>query len=115
MEEGSSVDIDAEGMGLIVGEPTEFRFFSSTVRQEDAVGTVLRQWGNDELEELPPLVAELPVPEQEASSIGTLVPVHLRTELTDIGTLQLWCDDARGTGKSWKLEFELRADTSEAP
>ena len=115
LEEGSSVDIDAEGMGLIVGEPTEFRFFSSTVRQEDAVGTVLRQWRDDELEELPPLVAELPVPEQEASSIGTLVPVHLRTELTDIGTLQLWCDDARGTGKSWKLEFELRADTSEAP
>ena len=37
------------------------------------------------------------------------MPVRLRTVLTEIGTLQLWCDDARG-GQSWKLEFELRGN-----
>jgi molecular chaperone DnaK (HSP70) len=109
LEEGSSVAIGAEGIGLVVGEPTEFRFFSSTVRRTDAAGTVLAEWGDDDLEELPPLVAELPVEEGRASPIGTLVPVRLRTVLTEIGTLQLWCDDARG-GQSWKLEFELRGN-----
>lgn len=109
LEEGSSLEVGAEGIGLVVGEPTEFRFFSSTVRREDSVGTVLSEWGADELEELPLLVAELPVEEGQTSPIGTLVPVRLRTVLTEIGTLQLWCDDARG-GQSWKLEFELRGN-----
>lgn len=109
LEEGSSAEVGAEGIGLVVGEPTEFRFFSSTVRPEDTVGTVLSEWGADELGELPPLVAELPVEEGRTSPIGTLVPVRLRSVLTEIGTLQLWCDDARG-GQSWKLEFELRGN-----
>ncbi|NLF19605.1 MAG: Hsp70 family protein [Lentisphaerae bacterium] len=114
LEEGSSVDVGAEGLGLVVGEPTEFRFFSSTVRRQDAVGDVLGEAAVAELDELPPLVAELPVEADKASPIGTLVPVRLRTELTEIGTLQLWCDDARG-GQSWKLEFELRGQDADTP
>jgi molecular chaperone DnaK (HSP70) len=109
LEEGSSVEIGAEGIGLVIGEPTEFRFFSSTVRRTDTVGTVLSEWGEGDLEELPTLVAELPVEDGRTSPIGTLVPIRLRTVLTEIGTLQLWCDDARG-GQSWKLEFELRGN-----
>jgi hypothetical protein len=107
LEEGSTVDIDADGLGLVVGEPTEFRFFSSTCRQDDPVGMRLSAWTDEELIEMPPVVAELPVDEREAAAIGTLVPVTLRTVLTDIGTLELWCDDSRGE-HSWKLEFELR-------
>lgn len=107
LEEGSTVGIDAEGIGLVVGEPTEFSFFASTVRQDDAIGDRLAGWTADDMEELPPLIVELPVEEGSASPIGTLVPVKLRTVLTEIGTLQLWCEDARGGG-SWKLEFELR-------
>jgi molecular chaperone DnaK (HSP70) len=109
LEEGSSVEIGAEGIGLVIGEPTEFRFFSSTVRRTDTVGTVLSEWAEGDLEELPTLVAELPVEDGRTSPIGTLVPIRLRTVLTEIGTLQLWCDDARG-GQSWKLEFELRGN-----
>ncbi len=113
MEEGSSADVDAEGIGLFVGEPTEFRFFSSTCRQDDQVGTLLTTWTEEELQELPPLRVELPVEADNAAPIGTLVPVRLRTELTEIGTLELWCDDARG-GNSWRLQFELRDSESEA-
>jgi molecular chaperone DnaK (HSP70) len=108
-EEGTATEIAAEGIGLVVGEPTDFRFFSSTVRPGDQVGDVFSEWAEGDLEELPPLVAELPVEEGKTSAIGTLVPVRLRTVLTEIGTLQLWCDDARG-GQSWKLEFELRGN-----
>ncbi|MBN2449876.1 MAG: Hsp70 family protein [Lentisphaeria bacterium] len=109
LEEGSTVDVPAEGIGLVVGEPTEFRFFSSTVRPDDAIGAVLTSWREGELTEMPPLVAELPVEEGRAAPIGTLVPVRLRTVLTEIGTLQLWCDDVRSES-TWKLEFELRGN-----
>lgn len=107
MEEGSSVDVPAEGLGLVVGEQTEFRFFSSTVRTDDAAGSVLESWRGDELEEMPPLMAELPAEECGGSPIGSLVPVALEAVLTEVGTLQLWCHDVRGEGR-WKLEFELR-------
>ena len=49
----------------------------------------------------------------DAAPIGTLVPVRLRVVLTEIGTLELWCDDARG-GNSWKLQFELRDNEMDA-
>ncbi len=108
MEEGTSAAIEAEGLGLVVGEPTEFRFFSSTTRNNDEVGSRLTDWSEEELHELPPLSAELPVEESAAAPIGTLVPISLEAELTEIGTLQIWCNDIRGEGR-WKLEFELRA------
>ena len=37
---------------LVVGELVRFRFFGSSVRREDRVGTLLEEWGPDELEEL---------------------------------------------------------------
>ena len=113
LEDGSVTDIEAEGIGLVVGESTEFRFFSSTCRPDDSVGERLSAWSDDELEQLPALVAELPVADGGAAPIGTLVPVTLQAELTEIGTLQLWCSDKRGAGR-WKLEFELREREQES-
>jgi hypothetical protein len=36
-----------------------------------------------------------------------LLPVHLSTRLTEIGTLELWCVSESGKER-WRLEFELR-------
>lgn len=104
MEEGTEIAIAERGMALLVGETSDFRLFTSTVRNDDAIGTRLSDWSEDELEELPPLVVKLKA-EEDAS--GSLVPVSLRTVLTDIGTLQVWCDEIGGD-RRWKLEFELR-------
>jgi hypothetical protein len=46
--------------GLIVGEPVRFRFFGSSVRRQDSVGTLLDFWGPDELQELAEIEASLP-------------------------------------------------------
>ena len=108
LEEGSSVTIDAQGLALVVGEPTEFRFFSSTTRQEDKIGDRIEVDENSDLTEMPPLQVMLSLSEDD--SAASLVPVKLRTDLTDIGTLQLWCDDLNGKN-SWKLEFDIRADS----
>ena len=60
------------------------------------------------LDELPTLTVTLPADEERGEHAGTLIPVTLRAVLTDIGTLQLWCED--GSGRKWKLEFELRGN-----
>jgi hypothetical protein len=104
MEEGSEADVPARDFGLVVGEPAEFRFFGSSVRKTDRLGEVLED-AADELEELAPVEAQLPA---SAGAEGTVVPVRLRTHLTTVGTLELWCvskEDAR----KWKLEFNVRA------
>lgn len=107
MEEGTSAEVPVSGLGLVVGEPTEFRFFSSSSRQDDAIGQTLTGDWADDLIELPPLVAELPVDEGGNAPLGSLVPVKLEVDFTEVGTLQVWCLDTRGEGR-WKLEFNAR-------
>ena len=105
MEEGTEAEIDERGMALVVGETADFRLFTSTVRPGDAIGARLSQWDESEFTELPPLTVSLPIGDDDKP--GALVPVRLRTVLTAIGTLQLWCEEI-GSQRRWKLEFELR-------
>src|SRR5205085_9283868 len=43
MEEGTQADIPPQEFALVVGEPTRFRFFASSVRREDKPGTMLEE------------------------------------------------------------------------
>ena len=44
MEEGTETDVPSDEIGLVVGEPAHFRFFSSSVRKHDRPGDVLAAW-----------------------------------------------------------------------
>ncbi|MGI5864162.1 MAG: Hsp70 family protein [Myxococcales bacterium] len=107
MEEGTSAELPAQEIGLVVGEPAQFRLFGSSVRREDKVGTVVEQW-EDELEEMPPIETTLPA---GGALPGQVVPVTLRAHVTEIGTLEMHCVEK--SGKAWKLEFNLRGGASE--
>ena len=108
MEEGSDAELAGQEFGLVIGQPTEFRFFSSTARRSDGVGTKVESWDLDqELEEAPPMMAVLDAEGRD----GTLVPVRLRSVVTEVGTLQLWCEEREGPGR-WKLEFDVRMQQS---
>ncbi|HEV3485098.1 MAG TPA: Hsp70 family protein, partial [Vicinamibacterales bacterium] len=102
MEEGTSASIAGLEFGLLVGEPAEFRFLSSTVRKADPVGAFIEDWGDD-LEELSPLEVTLPVDGNRDAA----VPVTLESRVTEIGTLELWCVARDGTNR-WKLELNIR-------
>jgi molecular chaperone DnaK (HSP70) len=104
MEEGSEVALPDAEFGLIVGEPAEFRFFGSSVRRADGPGAVVETWSEGELEELPPLEATL----TGSGEPGRTVPVRLEAQVTEVGTLALWCV-ARDGHERWKLEFNVRA------
>ena len=106
MEEGSEVDVPSGEIGLIVGEPAQFRFFSSPVRKSDRPGDVLSSWSPDELEETDSLEATLPAAEGAA---GDYVPVRFRSRITELGVLELWCVSTNDSGR-WKLEFSVREE-----
>ncbi len=100
MEEGTAAAIPGREFGLTVGEPAEFRFFSSTTRKNDAPGALIEDLGDD-LQELSPIEVNL----TSADGSGT-VPVSFETVVTETGVLQLWC--VARDGRRWKLEFNVR-------
>ncbi|MFH0907351.1 MAG: Hsp70 family protein [bacterium] len=105
MEEGTQADVPPQEFGLVVGEPTRFRFFASSVRRDDRVGTMLDDVpGADGLDEVSPIETTLPA---KAGNEGQLVPVNLQATLTELGILELRCLEKTGAGQ-WKLELNVR-------
>jgi hypothetical protein len=108
MEEGTETDVPGQEFGLIVGEPVEFRFLGSNVRRNDTIGLMVDEWEGT-IDELSPLSATLAGPGSE----GKMVPVHLHSRVTEIGTLELSCISRDGKDH-WKLEFNVRPNDAEA-
>jgi hypothetical protein len=99
MEEGTDHKFPDREFGLIVGEPAEFRFFTSAVRKDDPPGHMLEDV-TEELEELSPVEVNLEGDE------GAIARVTLEAVVTETGMLQLWC--VARDGRRWKLEFNVR-------
>jgi len=105
MEEGSAAELPPQEFGLVVGEPAHFRFFGSSVRRQDQVGTRLDQWAAGELQELGEIELALPA---EGRAPGEIVPVKLRATISEAGTLQLEAIPREGAER-WQVEFDVRA------
>jgi hypothetical protein len=106
MEEGTSLDIPSGEIGLVIGEPATFRFFSSPVRKHDKVGDALATWSEDELAETDSLEATLIADE---ASDDDYVPVRFQSQITELGIFELWCVSTKSNSR-WKLEFSVRKD-----
>ncbi|KGW45767.1 Hsp70 family protein [Burkholderia pseudomallei] len=104
MEEGTDAALPPQEFGLVVGEPVRFRFFGSSVRRQDQVGTLLDFWSPDELQELDAIEATLPT---AGRTPGEVVPVRLHARVTEAGTLELEAVQG-GTHERWKVEFDVR-------
>ncbi len=104
MEEGSDAALPEQEFGLVVGEPVQFRFFGSSVRRQDQVGTMLDDWSADELQELEAIQATLPA---DGRTPGEVVAVKLHARVTEAGTLELEAIP-RGSDARWKVEFDVR-------
>jgi hypothetical protein len=105
MEEGTQADVPPQEFGLVTGEPTQFRFFASSVRRDDKVGNMIDDVaGREDLEELAPIETSLP---GQPQPFGDLTPVNLQAAVTEVGTLELRCLEKNGPGR-WKLELNVR-------
>ncbi|WP_286998518.1 MULTISPECIES: Hsp70 family protein [Comamonas] len=108
MEEGTATAVPDLELGLVVGEPVRLRFFGSSVRRTDTVGTMLDFWGPEELVELQEIELNLPAAGRAA---GEVVPVTLEARVADIGTLELNAVPVGGSER-WKVELDVRAETT---
>ena len=105
-EEGTEEELLEQEFALVVGEPTTFRFFSHATPQlsqgiTPVIGTVVKNW-KQELTELHPIETHL----DRGSEDGKTIPVKLKSHVTELGVLELWC--VAPDGREWKLEFDLR-------
>ena len=106
MEEGDQADVPSQEIGLVVGEPAHFRFFSSPTRKQDRAGDVLPAWSDDELAETDSLEATL---DADEAIEEPYVPVKFQSRVTELGMFELWCVSTKSQ-KKWKLEFSVRED-----
>jgi molecular chaperone DnaK (HSP70) len=104
MEEGTEAELPPQEFGLVVGEPVRFRFFGSSVRRQDEVGTLLDYWLDEEITELGEIEVTLPA---DGRDPGQVVPVQLRAGVLETGTLKLEAVPSDGSGL-WKVEFDVR-------
>ena len=104
MEEGTEATLSTQEFGLVVGEPVYLRFFGSSVRRQDQLGTLLDFWPPDELQELNEIRATLPT---EGGRPGEIVQVTLHAKATEAGTLELTAVSIRD-GARWNIEFDVR-------
>lgn len=104
MEEGTEAELADREFGLIVGQAAEFRFYGSTQRRDDTVGTEVEQPDRQGIDELDPIETVIVSEHAEA---GSTLAVRLRSVVTEIGTLQLWAVTTDGKEK-FRLEFAIR-------
>ncbi len=104
-EEGASIEIDNDALQLVANRPVAFRLYSSLTRADDKLGDVLEfQTGDADLHTHAPLHAVIRFGKKAEER---LIPVKLGARLTEIGTLETWCESKIGDNR-WRLQFELR-------
>jgi len=109
MEEGTETDVPSDEIGLVVGQPAQFRFYSSPVRKQDRPGDLVDRWSEDELAETDSMETTLPADEAIEEEY---VPVRFHSKVTELGMLELWCVGTRSPGR-WKLEFSVRPEAAD--
>src|SRR5205807_6760435 len=104
LEEGQEIALDKPELELALGQPVMFPLYTSTVRADDAAGTLLRV-APEQLLQLPPLHTVL----RGGKRSGTKrVPVTLAARSTEIGTLELYCVAKDGQNR-WRLELDRKS------
>ena len=102
-EEGETVELREREFQLVLGKPVRFPLYYSSGDAVDASGSVVKV--REDMPQLPPIHTIL----TGSQSRQLTLPVFLRSRLTEIGTLELWCVSAKSNADQWRLEFELRA------
>jgi len=111
-EEGAAVEIDNDALQLVANRPVSFRLYSSLTRQGDRLADVVEfAAGDPELHVHAPLDATIRFGKKAEER---LIPVKLGARLTEIGTLETWCE-SKISDNRWRLQFELRKEAAQQP
>ena len=103
VEEGQDVPM-GRTFNLLIRQPVEFPLYYSATRTTDDPGALV-ELDPEQLTTLPPIRTVL---QSGRKSAADTVAVNLHAKLTEIGTLQLWAQEAKGD-RQWRLEFDVRS------
>lgn len=87
-------------------EPVEFPIYVSATRMSDKTGQII-PYDPEQLSALPPIRTVLT--SRRKGEVAT-VDARLSARLTEIGTLELWCEQINDS-RRWQLQFDVRAAT----
>jgi molecular chaperone DnaK (HSP70) len=108
VEEGTTLPLLNREFSVLANRPVSFALYSSRTRH-DAHGEVA-VLDEADIHRHAPLVSLL----RYGKKMRELyLKVRLRVSLTEVGTLELWCE-SRDTAHRWRLQFELRGEESRA-
>jgi molecular chaperone DnaK (HSP70) len=102
-QEGDEITIAGHDFDLLMGQPVVFPLASSSVRPDDQPGKLVAA-DPDSIRELPPLQSLMRVGRK---SKAERVPVSLAARVTEVGTIELWCQ-SRTDDRRWRLQIQLR-------
>jgi hypothetical protein len=102
-EEGFESQLQKPEFEVLTNKPVAFTVLSSSTRIGDKMGDIV-VLSEDEITLLPPINTILKYGKKK--EIKPL-PIHLEVCLTEIGTLELWCNSQKTTHR-WQLQFDVR-------
>src|SRR6266568_3172947 len=105
IEAGQMVALADRHFQLRIRQPVEFPLYTSSLRTADTPGTLV-PIDPQLLRPLPPIRTVLASGRRKSQA--AVIPVTLQAQLSEIGTLELWCREATG-GRQWRLQFDVRA------
>ncbi len=108
-QEGDEITISGHDFELLMGQPVAFPLASSSVRPQDRPGDLVTA-DPDSIRSLPPLVGTMRVGRKARSE---RVPVRLHNRVTEVGTIELWCQSL-SDDRRWRLQIQLRG-ASDSP
>jgi molecular chaperone DnaK (HSP70) len=103
--EGQTVELADRQFQLRIRQPVEFPLYTSSLRPADTPGTLVPV-DPHLLRPLPPIRTVLTSGKRQSKA--EVIPVTLHAQLSEIGTLELWCREATGD-RQWRLQFDVRA------
>ncbi|MDB5333703.1 MAG: Chaperone protein DnaK [Phycisphaerales bacterium] len=106
VEEGQVVELPDRIFNLRIRQPVEFPLYASSTRTTDRPGDLIPV-DPEQMTALPPIRTVL---QSGRKATAEAVQVRLHAKLTEIGTLDIWCAEAKGD-RQWRLQFDVRAAT----
>ncbi|MCR9295968.1 MAG: Hsp70 family protein, partial [bacterium] len=105
-ETGQDIHLDTLKLDLTIAQPVEFSLFTSSIRLTDRPGDLVPVQP-EQMKALPPIRTVLRT--ERRNQTGTL-PVTLHAHLSEIGTIDLWCQSEESDHR-WRLQFDVRSAT----
>lgn len=109
-QEGDAIAIEGRDFELLVDQPVGFPLASSSVRAADRPGDLVAA-DPETIRELPPLSGLMRVGRKAKAE---RVPVRLAANVTEVGTIELWCQ-SRTDERRWRLQIQFRTAPGAGP